>query len=209
VSASRETAPLDRALPAGHALRAIADADAGELHALIERNRARLARWIHWAAGQTRQDTRAFIGRARAMEQDGSGLSRAIVRSGALAGVVGITVDTANRSAAIGYWLDEHSGGNGVMTAAVAALVEDGFERYRLVRVEIRADVENSASRAVAERLGFQLEGVMRQSYRVADEHYSDDALYSLLAGDPQRRSLSDTGTGAEQAASVERAGRR
>ena len=164
--------------------------DADELHALIERNRARLARWIHWAHRQTRQDTLAFIGRARAMEQDGSGHSRAIVRSssaarlGELAGVVGITVDRTNHSAAIGYWLDADSSGKGVMTAAVAAVIEDGFERYGLVRVEIRADVDNRASCAVAERLGFQLEGVMRQSYRVVDDRYSDDALYSLLVSE-------------------------
>ncbi len=213
---------LSRALPAGHALRELHDADADELHALIERNRARLARWIQWAHEQTLQDTRAFIGRARAMEQDGSGHSRAIVRSGSssnsegdsnsnshsnsrsgsgsgsnsgsgsghLAGVVGITVDRANRSAAIGYWLDEDSGGKGVMTAGVAAVVEDGFHRYRLVRVEIRADVHNRASRAIPERLGFQLEGVMRQSYHVAGERFSDDAVYSLLASDAARAGL-------------------
>jgi ribosomal-protein-serine acetyltransferase len=187
-----------RALPAGHALRELHDADADELHALIESNRARLARWIQWAHEQTLQDTRAFIGRARAMEQDGSGHSRAIVRSGSnsgsgsghLAGVVGITVDRANRSAAIGYWLDEDSGGKGVMTAGVAAVVEDGFYRYRLVRVEIRADVRNRASRAIPERLGFQLEGVMRQSYHVAGERFSDDAVYSLLASDGARAAL-------------------
>lgn len=217
MSPERAPAPFDRALPDGHSLRALADGDADELHAVIERNRARLARWIHWANGQTRQGTRAFIGRARAMEQDGSGLSRAIVRSGTLAGVVGITVDRANRSAAIGYWLDEASGGKGVMTAAVAALVEDGFERYRLVRTEIRADVDNRASRAVAERLGFQLEGVMRQSYRVDGERYSDDAVYSLLASDPQRlmpagarvAGGADTGAGGGQPASGAAVGRR
>ena len=192
MSSPSGSTPLSRALPAEHALRELRDADSDELHALIEGNRARLAQWIHWAHTQTRQGTRAFIGRARAMEQDGSGHSRAIVRSrsGELAGVVGITVDRSNHSAAIGYWLDEASAGNGVMTAAVAAIVEDGFERYRLVRVEIRADVANRASCAVAERLGFQLEGVMRQGYRVTDERYSDDAVYSLLAGDPARQAL-------------------
>jgi ribosomal-protein-serine acetyltransferase len=174
-------------LPAGYELRALRDADAPELHAVIERNRARLARWIQWAHEQTLQDTRAFIGRARAMEQDGSGLSRAIVAQGHLAGVVGVSVDRSNRSAAIGYWLDEASEGKGVVTAAVAELVDDGFRRYRLVRVEIRADVDNRASRAVAERLGFRLEGVLRQSYRVSDEQYSDDAVYSLLASEAQR----------------------
>jgi ribosomal-protein-serine acetyltransferase len=191
VSAQPDHAPSIGGLPAGYELRALHDPDAPELHALIERNRARLARWIHWAHGQTLQDTRAFIGRARAMEQEGSGLSRGIVAAGRLAGVVGITVDRANRSAAIGYWLDEASEGKGVMTAAIAALADDGFERYRLVRLEIRADVENTASRAVAERLGFALEGIARQAYRVSDERYSDDAVYSLLASDPARAELS------------------
>lgn len=190
MSALADETPLARTLPAGHGLRALQDADAPELHALIERNRERLARWIAWAHEQTPQDTRAFIGRARAKEQEGSGLSRAIVAAGAIAGVVGISVDRANYSAAIGYWLDEASEGKGVMTAAVAALVDDGFLRWRLVRVEIRVDVDNRPSRAVAERLGFQLEGVARQGYRVVGDRYSDDAVYSLLASDPARRAL-------------------
>jgi ribosomal-protein-serine acetyltransferase len=198
VSAQPQPAPFARGLPAGHDLRALTDADARELHALIERNRARLARWIHWAHEQMPQDTRAFIARAGAMERDGSGLSRGVLAGGRLAGVVGITVDRANRSAAIGYWLDEASEGKGVMTAAVATLADDGFQRYRLVRMEIRADVDNRASRAVAERLGFQLEGVMRQGYRVVGDRYSDDAVYSLLASDPARGGLARMHGGAE-----------
>ena len=54
-----------------------------------------------------------------------------------------------------------------------------------LNRLEIRTDVENAPSRAVAERLGFHYEGTLRQSYRVTDERYSDDAVYSLLRSDP------------------------
>jgi ribosomal-protein-serine acetyltransferase len=171
-------------MPAGYELRALQEADAVELHALIDENRARLARWIQWAREQTLQDTRQFIARSRAMEQDGSGLSRGILAGGRLAGIVGISIDRSNRQGAIGYWLDQGSEGKGVVTAAVAALAGDGFDLHRLVRVEIRADVENRASRAVAERLGFKLEGVLRQSYRVNDEHYSNDAVYSLLASE-------------------------
>ncbi len=192
MSAQPDPALESRALPDGYELRALVDRDTPELHPLIERNRARLARWIHWAHGQTEQDTRAFIGRARAMEQEGSGLSRAVLAGGRLAGVVGITVDRANRSAAIGYWLDRDSEGKGVITAAVAALADDGFARWQLRRIEILADVENRASCAVAERLGFQREGVLRQSYRVSDERYSDDAVYSMLASDPARQALGE-----------------
>jgi ribosomal-protein-serine acetyltransferase len=184
---------VSEALPDGYRLRTLSDQDAPELHALIERNRARLARWIHWAEGQTAADTVAFIGRTRAMEQDGRGFSRAIVDPGErLAGVVGLTIDRSNRAGAIGYWLDARSEGKGVVTGAVAALSQQGFDSHRLLRVEIRADVENRASRAVAERLGFTLEGIARQAYRISEEHQSDDAVYSLLADDPARAQLAE-----------------
>ena len=70
------------------------------------------------------------------------------------------------------------------MTSAVRELARYGFAELALRRIEIRTDVLNLASRAVAERLGFQLEGVLRQSYRVAADHYSDDAVYSMLASE-------------------------
>jgi ribosomal-protein-serine acetyltransferase len=177
------------ALPAGCELRELDEADADELHALIERNRARLAKWIHWAQDQTPLQTLAFIRRAREKARDGSGLHRCIVTDGCIVGVVTLSVDAANHSAAVGYWLDEACEGQGLVTAAVAGLVDDAFEHWRLNRVEIRAEVHNRPSRAVADRLGFQFEGVMRQAYRVG-ERYSDDAVYSLLASDPARRAL-------------------
>jgi ribosomal-protein-serine acetyltransferase len=184
------TTPPDFVLPGGRELCSFEDADAHELHALIERNRAQLAKWIQWAQGQTQEQTLAFIRRARTKESEGSGLERAIVADGRIVGVAGFpTIDRADRSAAIGYWLDEAHQGRGVMTSAVAALVSHAFENRQLNRLEIRADVENTPIRAVAERLGFRYEGTLRQAYRVG-ERYSDDAVYSMLASDraPARR---------------------
>jgi ribosomal-protein-serine acetyltransferase len=187
------------ALPAGHQLRALSHADADELHALIERNRERLAMWMHWAQTQTPDDTDAFIRRAEEKAREGTSFHRCIVADGRIAGVVGFsTIDLLNRSAAIGYWLDAAHEGQGVMTAAVAALVRHAFDRLQLNRVEIRADVNNKPSRAIAERLGFQLEGVARQAYHVAGERYSDDAVYSMLARDPARDTLTGAHAGTQ-----------
>jgi ribosomal-protein-serine acetyltransferase len=172
----------------GRWLRPLEEADAGELHALIERNRAQLARWLQWAQDPTPEQTLAYIRRARANESHGRGLERAIVAEQGIVGVVGFpSIDRPNRRAEIGYWLDRSHQGRGVMTSSLAALVDHAFEGLRLNRLEIRTDVENAASRAVAERLGFRYEGTLRQAYRITGERNSDDALYARLAADRAR----------------------
>jgi ribosomal-protein-serine acetyltransferase len=184
------SAPPTFLLPGGHQLSELEETDAPELHALIERNRAELAKWIQWAPEQTFEQTLAFIRRARAKADSNTGHEYAIVTDGRIVGIVGFPViDRANRSATIGYWLDEGHQRRGMMTTAVAALVAHAFDAWQLNRLEIRIDVDNLRSRSLAERLGFQLEGIARQAYRVGDRA-NDDAVYSMLASDPARSQL-------------------
>lgn len=184
------TAPPTLLLPGGQELCELEDSDAPELHRLIEHNRGELAKWIQWAAEQTPEQTLAFIRRARAKADDNTGHEYAIVSDGRIVGIVGFPViDCANRTAAIGYWLDEEHQRRGMMTTAVAALAAHAFDAWQLNRLEIRIDVDNVRSRSLAERLGFQLEGIAREAYRVGDR-LNDDAVYSMLASDPARRQL-------------------
>jgi ribosomal-protein-serine acetyltransferase len=193
-------------LPDGYALRAFRESDLQELHALVERNRDELARWLSWAQRPSVENTRGHLARALARARDGSGVACAVVlggpartagESGPIVGDVGLYIDRANACASICYWLDAEHRGRGAMGFAVRSLVQHAFEQLALQRVEIRTDVRNRASRALAERLGFRLEGVLRQSYRIDDGRYSDDAVYSMLASDPQRAALTDLASGA------------
>jgi ribosomal-protein-serine acetyltransferase len=171
-------------LPAGYSLRAMHESDLHELHARIERNRDELGKWLRWAQEASLESTRGHLARGLAAEREGHGVRRAIVIDGAIVGDVGLDVDRDNDAGGIGYWLDRDHRGRGLVGVAVRALVRYGFASLALRRIEIRTDVQNRASRAVAERLGFRLEGVLRESYRVAAERYSDDAVYSLLASE-------------------------
>jgi ribosomal-protein-serine acetyltransferase len=168
----------------GYELRRFRERDAEELHALIERNRGELAKWLSWAQEPHGRDTRAYIARVHDGEHGGRRLQRAIACRGSIVGDVGLFIDRENATAAIGYWLDREHRGRGVMTGAVRELARHGFAELALRRIEIRTDVLNAGSRAVAERLGFQFEGVLRESYRVAADRYSDDAVYSMLASE-------------------------
>jgi ribosomal-protein-serine acetyltransferase len=137
-----------------------------------------------WAREQTEAETLEFIRQARTRMRSEDGLERAIVVDGRIAGVVGVPhVDWTNLSAEIGYWLDEAHERRGLMTASVRAVVDHAFGVWQLNRVQIRIDVLNAASLAVAERLGFRREGVLRQAYWTG-ERYSDDAVYSMLSAD-------------------------
>jgi ribosomal-protein-serine acetyltransferase len=171
-------------LPGPHQLRILEESDAEELYEVIDVNRARLARWMVWAEPQTREQTLAFIRATRKQLADNDGLQTAIVDPERIVGMVGFhSVDWENRCTSIGYWLAQAAEGSGTMTQAVSVLVDHALREWRLNRVEIRADVENVRSRALAERLGFRQEGTLRQAIKLADG-YHDDALYAMLAQD-------------------------
>lgn len=64
--------------------------------------------------------------------------------------------------AEIGYYCSPWARGRGWMTAAVRRLCELGFEELGLERIDWRAVVGNEASRRVAEKAGFTVEGRRR-----------------------------------------------
>jgi ribosomal-protein-serine acetyltransferase len=171
-------------LPDGAALRLLEEADADELYALVDGERAHLSRWLPWAAEQDLEGTLEFIRLTRRQLADNSGFTVAIVRDGAIAGLAGVEpLDWIHRSASIGYWLGERHQGRGTMTRAVAALVEHAVSVWELNRIEIRAAVGNARSRAIPERLGFREEGTLREAERVGGA-YLDIVVYSLLASE-------------------------
>ncbi|MBB5205584.1 RimJ/RimL family protein N-acetyltransferase [Inhella inkyongensis] len=70
--------------------------------------------------------------------------------------------------------------GRGLTTRAVRLLVDYVFNALPLNRLEIRANVANTASMRVAEKLGFRQEGVARGAVFVRGA-YVDMAVYALL----------------------------
>ena len=61
------------------------------------------------------------------------------------------------------------------------ALTDHAFSTWRLNRVEIRAGIGNERSRAVATRLGFKEQAILREAERVGDR-YVDHVVHAMLA---------------------------
>ncbi|WP_119393982.1 GNAT family N-acetyltransferase [Salinibius halmophilus] len=152
------------------------------LFELIQQNFDMLAEWFPWPAFTKEvADSEQFIQRQLEAYARQKVWPLAIVVNGELAGMTDLhNINRDHRSAEVGYWLASRFQGQGVVTKALAAMLPLAFDLYDLHVIRIDAEEDNLASRNVAERLGFQLDGVIRGKI-VRDQQPRDLAVYSLL----------------------------
>jgi ribosomal-protein-serine acetyltransferase len=166
-------------------LRAVSAADCAELYAAIDRNRARLRMWLPWVGltfGQN--DLFSFLQQKEVDNATRVSLTTHIRFHGELCGAIGLhVIDQRHRNSSIGYWLDQAYEGRGIMTRACRAMVTEGFREYGLHRIEIRCATGNGRSSAVARRLGFVEEGILREAEWLFD-HWVDLRVFRMLEQD-------------------------
>ena len=172
-------------------LREISEDDTAALTELIARNRSYLREWLPWLDSSTGlHDTARFIGRAMEQAEDDNGYTFGIVCNGTFAGVIGQHyLDSLNRRTEIGYWLDASRQGRGIITRSTARLTDYSFTDQECNRVILHCAVGNAKSRAVAERLGFTQEGILREAEWLYD-HYVDLVVYSMLKSQWVKKSI-------------------
>jgi RimJ/RimL family protein N-acetyltransferase len=104
----------------------------------------------------------------------------------AYVGAVDIGLDPADEDCAeVGYLVAPWARGRGYATAALRTLCSWGFAALGLTRIVWRAHVGNEASRRVAEKAGFTVEGVQRAGCVQRGER-RDAWVGSLLNGDSE-----------------------
>jgi ribosomal-protein-serine acetyltransferase len=159
-------------------------ADATPLFEAVEASHDHIAEWLTWADGYTLDRARTFIAACRRAYGTGEQLDLCLEVDGAIAGGCGfVKIDRETGEGEIGYWLGLPYTGRGLMTRAVAALTDHGFEAMALHRVVIAMLAGNRRSRAIPERLGFSHEGTFRES-RLHRGTLHDIAWYAMLARD-------------------------
>ncbi|WDF02511.1 MULTISPECIES: GNAT family N-acetyltransferase [Shouchella] len=82
----------------------------------------------------------------------------------------------------IGYWLDVRFQGKGYMFEAIQPLLSFAFHQLSVHRLELRCDPSNKKSRALAEKLGFSLEAILKENERATvTTGYADTCIYVLF----------------------------
>jgi ribosomal-protein-serine acetyltransferase len=151
---------------------------AGEYYRLVSDNYERLY-WL--PAEPTPETTERRLRGGLARFAEGTGVDAGIWDYGVLTGFIGLfDIDPTLRSAEIGYWIDKGAEGRGLITHSARAMLTYAFGELNLHRVELRCAAPNQRSIAVAERLGFRLEGRLVRADRMAGE-WVDFLIYGLL----------------------------
>lgn len=106
-------------------------------------------------------------------------------RSAAPIGMVSLlAIEPAMRRLEIGHvWYTPSAARKRANTEAVYLLLREAFDELRYRRVEWKCHALNAPSRAAAERLGFEFEGIFRQ-HVIAKGRNRDTAWYAMLDGD-------------------------
>ncbi|GGO47296.1 GNAT family N-acetyltransferase [Streptomyces lasiicapitis] len=93
------------------------------------------------------------------------------------------TMDTSQRTAEAGCWLEPAAAGKGLVTRACRTLIDWAVEERGIVRVDWWCTSANTPSIAVARRLGMTRDGVLRESYLYRGQR-QDEEIWSVLAPD-------------------------
>ena len=103
--------------------------------------------------------------------------------------VVGMTsfmnIDSTNRRVEIGStWTAASAQRSALNTQCKRLLLAHAFEALDCIAVEFRTHRLNTQSRRAIERLGAQLDGVLRAHSRASDGSLRDTAVYSITASE-------------------------
>lgn len=156
--------------------------DAEAMFKLTDKNREHLRPWLPWVdTTLSPQDSETFILTCQEKFEKKTAADFGVWYEGQLVGSMGFhTINSTNEWAEIGYWLDKDHEGKGIMTECVKAMINYGFNKHGLHRIQIRCSSLNIRSAGVPKRLGFTLEGTVREDHKRNGE-YSDGLIFGLL----------------------------
>ncbi|MFJ7593268.1 GNAT family N-acetyltransferase [Streptomyces sp. NPDC097617] len=146
-------------------LRPFVPADEGEVHAAAQD--PDIQRWTLVPSPYGREHAHAFVNEIVPNgwhEESAFPFAVRLGTDGPLVAAVGMHVQGRDSYASyeVGYWAVKEYRGRGYMTEAVLAVARWAFTEVGVPRLEWRAEVGNAGSRAVAEKAGFRIEGLLR-----------------------------------------------
>jgi len=158
--------------------------DVTPMHDAIRASLPELVQWLPWAIGYDRSVAQRFVRESASAWNDGRAFDFALrlpEEPDFHVGNVSVwPTSLPNRIGEIGYWIRSDLTGEGLGTEATARAMQVGFEELEYHKIVLRIASGNERSDRIAERLGFNHEGVLRHEVRVGDA-WLDHSAWSVL----------------------------
>jgi len=157
-------APPERVEAGRVILRRVQASDAGAIAAAVGASLDHLRPWMPWATGEAADRGNQLVRVAEADHSWESGLgyvySVLTAELGTLVGEIAMHRREGDQSAELGYWIAAGQARRGYATLAAEAMTSVALAMPGIIRVEIHCDAANTASAAVARKLGYRLDRI-------------------------------------------------
>ncbi len=156
---------------------------------MVDANRDYLRNWLSFIDNmRTLEFAEAFVNSIIEKNKQGIAYGYIIFENQVPVGRIGIyKIDHQNAIGEIGYWLVEKSQAKGIINNCCTTLIQYAFDELAINRIEIKCATGNVKSAAVAQKLDFVEEGILREA-ELVNGIYLDLYLYALLKKDFQKK---------------------
>jgi RimJ/RimL family protein N-acetyltransferase len=165
--------------------------DGAEINAAVGETFDDLKVWMPWAQQMpTLEESEAFVRRAQCqfLARENLTLLLFLKGTGTIVGSSGLHgIDWDIPKFEIGYWCRKRFQGQGYITESTEAIAQFAFDTLGAKRVEIRCDSKNVRSRRIPDRLGFRLEGTLRNDSLSPSGELRDTLVFAKIKRNVQR----------------------
>ncbi len=152
---------------------------------LLAAEHEHLAPSFGWAQRPGRAEAERQVGQGLERFANGGGWHADLCEDGRVVGAMWLhDLQRRGGSTEVGYWVRRDAEGRGLVTRAMRVLHRHFFEGRGLGRVCVAVEPGHARSEAVARRLGYTPEAVLRGSHVNASGRTVDLAFYGLLRED-------------------------
>ena len=166
-------------------IRAPRTGDGPEIQAAVRETFDDLKLWMPWAQQlPTLEESESYIRRAQCqfLAREDLVLLLFLKGTNTMVGGSGLhRIDWDIPKFEIGYWCRKRFQGQGYITESTEAITTFAFETLGAKRVEIRCDSKNVRSRRIPDRLGFKLEGTLRNNSISSSGELRDTLVFAKI----------------------------
>ncbi len=153
---------------------------------LVDKNRKRLEDFFTGTVSRTKtpEDTGAFLTDILERAQNRTYYPYILTedQTGKIVGYLDLkNIDWSIPKSEVGCYIDELYAGKGITTKAFSVFCEFCFKAYGFEKLFLRTHETNTSARRVAEKCGFEKEGVLRKDYKTSSGELVDLIYYGRL----------------------------